>query len=73
MHGPTCIFWANLTPFSLEASVGGFYNLVRGEKAAGPEGGEAEGGWASIMRHVQAEDCQWDDFSARLNFCFAFS
>ena len=19
MHGPTCIFWANLTPFSLEA------------------------------------------------------
>jgi hypothetical protein len=19
MHGPTCIFWANLTPFSLQA------------------------------------------------------
>ena len=21
MHGPTCIFWANLTPFSLEATM----------------------------------------------------
>ena len=21
MHGPTCIFWATLTPFSLQASV----------------------------------------------------
>jgi hypothetical protein len=21
MHGPTCIFWANLTPFSLKARV----------------------------------------------------
>ena len=23
MHGPTCIFWANLTPFSLQKSPGG--------------------------------------------------
>ena len=22
MHGPTCIFWANLTPFSLKALMG---------------------------------------------------
>ena len=21
IHGPTCIFWANLTPFSLEAAI----------------------------------------------------
>ena len=21
MHGPTCIFWANLTPFSLQVEV----------------------------------------------------
>jgi Ca2+-binding EF-hand superfamily protein len=33
MHGPTCIFWANLTPFSLEVnrkklSVGRFFQSV---------------------------------------------
>ena len=22
MHGPTCVFWANLTPFSLKAELG---------------------------------------------------
>jgi hypothetical protein len=25
MHGPTCVFWANLTPFSLETDEHGGY------------------------------------------------
>ena len=29
MHGPTCIFWGNLTPFSLE--VAGAWRLVPGD------------------------------------------
>ena len=73
-HPGRCCFYATydaMAAGATEASVGGFYNLVRGKKTAGP-GGEAEGGWASIMRHVQAEDCQWDDFSARLDFVSIF-
>ena len=34
MHGPTCIFWANLTPFSLELAP----EIQEG--ANGPAGGE---------------------------------
>jgi hypothetical protein len=28
MHGPTCIFWANLTPLSLKARTGGFVAII---------------------------------------------
>jgi hypothetical protein len=37
MHGPTCIFWANLTPCSLEAAAAFeemWSKLSSGEKAA---------------------------------------
>jgi hypothetical protein len=36
MHGPTCIFWANLTPFSLQG--GNLY--VYGAKSDLDEAGE---------------------------------
>ena len=29
MHGPTCIFWANLTPFSLQAHFGAVVGRYR--------------------------------------------
>ena len=38
MHGPTCIFWANLTPFSLQSSdtwVGDYSMFEYSEKMAG--------------------------------------
>ena len=39
MHGPTCIFWANLTPFSLQLladSVAAVWDNARAEGPHGP-------------------------------------
>jgi hypothetical protein len=49
MHGPTCIFWTNLTPFSLKASsfdvhfrvYGDAYGMLKLEGGAGGETGRS--------------------------------
>jgi hypothetical protein len=41
MHGPTCIFWANLTPFSLQFTIGDCPtdDAASGEANSGGPGG----------------------------------
>ena len=38
MHGPTCIFWTNLTPFSLHGALGA--GAMKGVGDRGPQGRE---------------------------------
>jgi hypothetical protein len=45
MHGPTCIYWANLTPFSLKMHGHGKYYWSNGDVY--------DGMWKDDKRHGQ--------------------